>query len=212
MRFRALLLSIIVGSSLLMTPAVHAKAPVAGATCSKLNVTQIYQGKRFTCIKSGKKFVWNKGVEIKSTSTPIATASASPSASPTPTATTSASPSASPTPSETVSASPTPTLTQTPTPTPTPSKTPTPTPMPSPTKVGYTMEQVKTHNSSSSCWSAIEGNVYDLTQWINSHPGGAPAIRGLCGIDGTQEFNRQHYGQRDPLQRLKLYLLGPLSK
>jgi cytochrome b involved in lipid metabolism len=96
----------------------------------------------------------------------------------------------------------------TPTPTPTTSKTPTPTP----TKVGYTMEQVKTHNSGSSCWSAIEGNVYDLTQWINSHPGGAAAIRGLCGIDGTQEFNRQHYGQRDPLQRLKLYLLGPLSK
>ena len=198
MRLRALVLSIIIGFSLFLVPDVHAKASVAGASCSKLNSTQVFQNKKFTCIKSGKKFVWNKGVEIKSTSTPIATASASPSASPTPTATTSASPSASPTPSETVSASPTPSLT--------------PTPTPSPTKVGYTMEQVKTHNSSSSCWSAIEGNVYDLTQWINSHPGGAGAIRGLCGIDGTQEFNRQHYGQRDPLQRLKQYLLGPLSK
>jgi cytochrome b involved in lipid metabolism len=74
------------------------------------------------------------------------------------------------------------------------------------------MDQVKRNNSNASCWSVIEGNVYDLTRWINSHPGGAGAIRGLCGIDGTQEFNRQHYGQRDPLQRLKQYLLGPLSK
>jgi len=74
------------------------------------------------------------------------------------------------------------------------------------------MDQVKANNSSASCWSVIDGNVYDLTRWINSHPGGAGAIKGLCGIDGTQEFNRQHYGQRDPLQRLKLYLLGPLSK
>ena len=74
------------------------------------------------------------------------------------------------------------------------------------------MDQVKVNNSGAKCWSVIEGNVYDLTTWINSHPGGAGSIRALCGIDGTQEFNRQHYGQRDPLQRLKLYLLGPLTK
>ena len=196
MRLRALLLAIIVGSSLFVLPAVHAKAPVAGASCSKLNSTQVYQGKKFTCIKSGKKLVWNKGVAIKSTPQPTATSSSSSSA--TPSASVSESASTSPTPTPTPSATPTP--------------TPKPTPSPTPTRVGYTMDQVKANNSSASCWSVIDGNVYDLTRWINSHPGGAGSIRGLCGIDGTQEFNRQHYGQRDPLQRLKLYLLGPLSK
>jgi cytochrome b involved in lipid metabolism len=194
MRLRALLLAVIVGSSLFVVPAVHAKAPVAGASCSKLNSTQVYQGKKFTCIKSGKKLVWNKGVAIKSTPKPSATTSPSPTS--TPSASVSESPSTSPTPTPTPSATP----------------TPKPTPSPTPTKVGYTMDQVKANNSSTSCWSVIDGNVYDLTRWINSHPGGAGAIKGLCGIDGTQEFNRQHYGQRDPLQRLKLYLLGPLSK
>lgn len=184
MRLRALLLAALVGISLTTVPAVHAKAPVSGASCSKLNSTQIFQGKRFTCIKSGKKLVWNKGVIIKATPQPSATTSASTST--TPSASVSESPSALP--------------------------IPTPTPSPTPSKVGYTMDQVKANNSSASCWSVIEGNVYDLTRWINSHPGGAGVIRGLCGIDGTQEFNRQHYGQRDPLQRLKLYLLGPLSK
>ena len=33
----------------------------AGATCSKLGLTSIYEGKKFTCIKSGKKLIWNKG-------------------------------------------------------------------------------------------------------------------------------------------------------
>ena len=196
MRYRALFLSIALGLSLSIAPISHAKAPVAGATCSKLKATQIFQGKRFTCIKSGKKLVWNKGVTIRVTATPTP----KPSATPTPT----------PTPSVTESLSPTPTPTPTPSTSPTP--TPKPTPTPSPTPAGYTMDQVKANNSSAKCWSVIDGNVYDLTRWINSHPGGAGSIRALCGIDGTQEFNRQHYGQRDPLQRLKMYLLGPLSK
>jgi hypothetical protein len=37
----------------------------AGASCSKLKTTSIVKGKKFTCIKSGKKLVWNKGVLVK---------------------------------------------------------------------------------------------------------------------------------------------------
>jgi len=39
-----------------------AKKPVPGATCTKLKATQVFKGKKYTCIKSGKKLVWNKGV------------------------------------------------------------------------------------------------------------------------------------------------------
>ena len=42
----------------------HAATPKAGAPCSKAGVTEIANGKKFTCIKSGKKFVWNKGVAV----------------------------------------------------------------------------------------------------------------------------------------------------
>jgi hypothetical protein len=34
----------------------------AGATCKKVGLTSIASGKTFTCIKSGKKLVWSKGV------------------------------------------------------------------------------------------------------------------------------------------------------
>jgi hypothetical protein len=102
----------------------------------------------------------------------------------------------------------TPTVVVTPTPTPTVTATPTPTP----TIAGYTMAQVKANNSARSCWTAIDGFVYNLTSWISSHPGGAGAILFLCGTDGTNAFKAQHEQQARPAVRLDGYKLGPLNK
>jgi hypothetical protein len=114
----------------------------------------------------------------------------------------------------TVSATPTPTPTVTATPTPTPTPTPTvsATPTPTPTVAGYTMAQVRANNSARSCWTAIDGFVYDLTRWINNHPGGAGAILFLCGTDGTNAYNAQHANQSRPAIRLDGYRIGPLNK
>jgi hypothetical protein len=93
----------------------------------------------------------------------------------------------------------------------------TPTPSPTPTaeatkQAGYTMDKVRENNSASSCWSIINGNVYDLTKWISSHPGGRSAITGICGRDGTSTFNGKHRGDGGPASILSGYLLGPLAK
>lgn len=56
----------------------------------------------------------------------------------------------------------------------------------------YTLAEVAKHNSQSSCWTAVGGNVYDLTSFISQHPGGADAIMSLCGIDGSAAFTNQH--------------------
>ena len=80
------------------------------------------------------------------------------------------------------------------------------------TQSAYTMAKVKENNSAASCWSVISGNVYNLTQWINQHPGGPSAIASLCGVDGTASFNAQHRGEGKPTQRLSGYLLGALTK
>jgi hypothetical protein len=96
-----------------------------------------------------------------------------------------------------------------------PAATPTPSPTPTAevtTQAGYTMAKVKENNSAASCWSVINGNVYNLTQWINSHPGGQSVIRGLCGVDGTSSFNGKHRGDGGPASILTGYLLGPLAK
>ena len=105
------------------------------------------------------------------------------------------------------SATPTPTASAKPTAT--PSTTPSVTP--SPTQAGYTMADVKKANTRAKCWSAIDGNVYDLTAWISAHPGGASAITFLCGIDGSNAFKAQHENQARPAMNLTKYLLGPLT-
>lgn len=81
----------VVGLSLLLifslTPAYSASPPKAGSTCSKEGVTKIYKGKKFTCIKSGKRLAWNRGVDIKSAA-PVFTPTPSPTSKTTPSPTT----------------------------------------------------------------------------------------------------------------------------
>lgn len=81
---------------------------------------------------------------------------------------------------------------------------------PGTTKSGYTLAEVATHKSASSCWTAINGNVYDVTTWINQHPGGPQAILSLCGTDGSSAFNGQHGTQRRPNTELANFLIGSL--
>lgn len=88
---------ILMGAQTVATAAVK-----AGQSCSKAGITSTYKGVKYTCIKSGKKYVWNKGVKI------------APVAKPTPT----------PTPTPEVTPPPTATVTPTPTPTPAPSTSP----------------------------------------------------------------------------------------
>lgn len=107
-------------------------------------------------------------------------------------------------------AAPTPTVKPTPAATQEPAKA-SPTPEVT-TQSAYTMAKVKENNSAASCWSVISGNVYNLTQWINQHPGGPSAIRGLCGVDGSSSFNGKHGRQSNPNETLAGYLLGPLVK
>jgi hypothetical protein len=79
---------------------VQAATPKAGAKCTKAGATATASGKKFTCVKSGKKLVWNKGVTIKAapkpdlnpvfkpvepTPTPQATSTSTPTPTPTPT-------------------------------------------------------------------------------------------------------------------------------
>ena len=50
--------------SALLVPTQASAAAKAGATCTKLKATQTVGTKKFTCVKSGKKLVWDKGVAV----------------------------------------------------------------------------------------------------------------------------------------------------
>ena len=153
-----------------------------GAACKKAGQSSTVSGRKFTCIKKSGKLVWNKGVAVKK----APTAAATPAASAAPAAPAMATPMA--------------------------TKSAEPSKSEAPSAPVITMERVRANGTSSSCWTVISGNVYDLTKWIGSHPGGSGAITSLCGTDGTSGFNAMHRNQSKPEARLAGYLLGPLSK
>jgi hypothetical protein len=61
-------------ATLLVPMQANAATAKAGAKCTKLKTTQIVGAKKFTCIKSGTKLVWDKGVAVPKASTPKPTA------------------------------------------------------------------------------------------------------------------------------------------
>jgi cytochrome b involved in lipid metabolism len=75
----------------------------------------------------------------------------------------------------------------------------------------YTLADIAKHNDATSCYSAISGSVYDLTLWINMHPGGKGTILSICGIDGTQAFMNQHHGRPKYMAILARFKIGVLQ-
>ena len=78
---RALTTMLIASLALAISPAISSGAVKAGDACKKAGQVSNAAGKKYTCIKKGKKLVWNKGVVVitpKPTPTPTPTPSIDP--------------------------------------------------------------------------------------------------------------------------------------
>jgi hypothetical protein len=70
MMTRKIRIAVAVALLLALTAPLHAATPKAGSKCTKAGATATAAGKKFTCVKSGTKLVWNKGVAIKAAPKP----------------------------------------------------------------------------------------------------------------------------------------------
>ena len=75
----------LVGS--MLTPQAFASVK-QGSKCTIQGQTKNWQGKKFTCIKSGKKLIWGKGIPVAK---PVTSPTPAPTPTPTPTPTTASS-------------------------------------------------------------------------------------------------------------------------
>ena len=59
---------------------------------------------------------------------------------------------------------------------------------------GISQQELSEHSDSNSCWVAYRGQVYDLTAWLNQHPGGSQSILPTCGTaeEFEQAYDNQH--------------------
>eukprot|EP00271_Cylindrocystis_brebissonii_P011554 TRINITY_DN29411_c0_g1_i1.p1 TRINITY_DN29411_c0_g1~~TRINITY_DN29411_c0_g1_i1.p1 ORF type:complete len:191 (+),score=45.34 TRINITY_DN29411_c0_g1_i1:104-676(+) len=54
-------------------------------------------------------------------------------------------------------------------------------------KKGFTVEEVSRHSSRDDCWLIIKGKVYDVTSYVDEHPGG-DSIAKNAGGEATEGF------------------------
>lgn len=80
----------------------------------------------------------------------------------------------------------------------------------------YTVSEVATHNSVSSCWVVFRGYVYDISQYLQIHPGGPKTLMDKGGRDMTSDFNLAHgeddYRVASMIGPYKIGRLDPLRK
>ena len=74
----------------------------------------------------------------------------------------------------------------------------------------YTWDEVRQHTSPGDLWLVIDNKVYDVSQWMDEHPGGAAVLLQEAGRDATAAFaDVGHTLYAEDL--LKAYYLGDLS-
>ncbi|GER50430.1 cytochrome b5 [Striga asiatica] len=75
----------------------------------------------------------------------------------------------------------------------------------------HTFEEVAKHNQKEDCWLIIWGKVYDVTSFLEEHPGGDDALLAATGKDATYAF--EDVGHSDDAQmQMKNFLIGHIDK
>uniref|UniRef100_A0AAQ4QEM9 Cytochrome-b5 reductase n=1 Tax=Gasterosteus aculeatus aculeatus TaxID=481459 RepID=A0AAQ4QEM9_GASAC len=58
--------------------------------------------------------------------------------------------------------------------------------------IEVTQEELQRHNTRNDCWTCIRGMVYNVTPYMDYHPGGEEELMKAAGIDGTDLFDQVH--------------------
>ncbi|MFP3941886.1 MAG: cytochrome b5 domain-containing protein [Thermoanaerobaculia bacterium] len=77
-----------------------------------------------------------------------------------------------------------------------------------------TLEELTRHDDRASCWKAIRGKVYDVTDFIDLHPTPASVMQEWCGREATEAWEDKGYGEpHSPAAEAMLedYLVGRLA-
>ncbi|CAN4099522.1 unnamed protein product [Withania somnifera] len=75
----------------------------------------------------------------------------------------------------------------------------------------HVFEEVAKHNKTKDCWLIIDGKVYDVTPFMEDHPGGDEVLLSATGKDATNDF--EDVGHSDSAREMMdKYYIGDIDK
>jgi len=74
----------------------------------------------------------------------------------------------------------------------------------------YSLKEVSQHNSNKSTWLVIHDDVFDVTKFLDEHPGGEEVLLEQAGKDATENFEDVGHST-DARELMKEYKVGTLK-
>jgi len=74
----------------------------------------------------------------------------------------------------------------------------------------YSLKEVAEHKDKTSTWLIIHDKIYDVTKFLEEHPGGEEVLLEQAGKDGTEHFEDVGHST-DARTMMKEYLVGELN-
>lgn len=71
----------------------------------------------------------------------------------------------------------------------------------------FSMEDVAQHVAQDDCWLAIHGKVYNVTTFMDDHPGGDDVLLQAAGKDATAEFEDVGHSEA-AIEQMKDFYVG----
>ena len=78
-----------------------------------------------------------------------------------------------------------------------------------PSSKTFSRQEVAKNNSEDSLWTIIDHKVYDLTDFLDAHPGGNVVLQQVAGQDATQAFYNLH--RHEVLQKYSDLQIGTIQ-
>ncbi|KAJ5885355.1 Cytochrome b5 [Penicillium taxi] len=74
----------------------------------------------------------------------------------------------------------------------------------------YSLQEVAAHNTKGDVWIVIHGKVFDITEYVEDHPGGADVLLETAGSDATAEYEDVGHSD-DALEIMEPFQVGTLK-
>ncbi|XP_031639588.1 cytochrome b5 [Contarinia nasturtii] len=71
----------------------------------------------------------------------------------------------------------------------------------------YSLAEIAKHNSNQTTWIVIHNNIYDVTKFLNEHPGGEEVLLEQAGKDASESFEDVGHST-DAREMMKRYKVG----